>query len=138
MKKITSIEELRESILLLEAQQETDGAALKEQFKTTYEQMKPINFIKNTLKELVTEPNLRGDLLNATLGLAAGYLSKKAAVGSTTNPFKQILGTLLQMGVTKIVSKNADGIKSTASSIISSLFGKKESSSQNDNGTIRS
>lgn len=123
------MEELRESILLLEAQQETDGAALKEQFKTTYEQMKPINFIKNTLKDLVTEPNLRGDLLNATLGLAAGYLSKKAAIGSTSNPFKQILGTLLQMGVTKIVSKNADGIKSTASSIISSLFGKKESSS---------
>ena len=121
------MEELRESILLLEIQQESDGTLLKEQFKITYEQLKPINFIKNTLKELITEPNIKGDLLNASLGLAAGYLSKKAAIGSTINPFKQILGTLIQMGVTKIVSNNADGIKSAASSIINSLFSKKES-----------
>lgn len=129
MQKITTSVELREAILILEAKQESEGIMLKEQFKETYDSIKPINLIKNTLKELTSAPDLKGDLLNASLSLAAGYLSKKVAVGSTNNPFKQILGTLLQMGVTHIVSKNADGIKSTASTIISSLFGKKETSS---------
>lgn len=131
MQKITSIAELRESIALLEIKQSVDGVLLKEQFKETYESIKPINLIKNTLKDLTSAPDLKGDLLNASLSLAAGYLSKKVAVGSTSNPFKQILGTLLQMGVTHIVAKNADGIKSSTMSILNNLFTKKESPEEN-------
>jgi hypothetical protein len=125
MQKITSIIELRESIALLEIKQSVEGELLKEQFKETYESIKPINLIKNTLKELTSAPDLKGDLLNASLSLAAGYLSKKVAIGSTDNPFKQILGTLLQMGVTSIVAKNADGIKSSTMNILNKLFTKK-------------
>lgn len=126
MKKITSITELRESIALLEIKQSNEGALLKEQFNLTYESFRPINLIKNTLNELTKSPDLKGDLLNASLSLATGYLSKKIAVGSTHNPFKQLLGTLLQMGVTSIVSKNAEGIKSTVAQLINNIFNKKE------------
>jgi hypothetical protein len=126
MQKITSIVELRESIAFLEIKQAEEGAILKEQFKETYENLRPINLIKNTLHELTSAPDLKGDLLNVSLSMAAGFLSKKIAIGTTNNPFKQILGTLLQMGVTSIVSKNADGIKSGTKSILNNLFGKKE------------
>lgn len=129
MQKTTSIEELRASILLLEIKQANEQALLKEELKITAEKLLPINLIKNTLKELTSEPDLKGELLSTSLSLAAGYLSKKVAIGSTNNPFKQILGTLLQLAVTSIVSKNADGIKSTASTIINNLFSKKEPSS---------
>ena len=126
MKKITSTEELRESILLLEAKQAYEGALLKEQFKITYESLKPANLIKNALNELTQAPDLKADLMGTTMSLAAGYLSKKMAIGSTSNPFKQVLGTLLQMGVTSIVSKNADGIKSAAMNLMNNFFNKKE------------
>lgn len=129
MQKITSITDLKLAIALLEVKQVSDGNMLKEEFRNTAESLRPVNLIKHTLKELTTEPDLKGDLLNASISLAAGFLSKKVAVGNTSNPFKQILGTLLQMAVTSIVSKNADGIKSTASTIISSLFSKKEPTS---------
>ena len=125
MKKITSIVELRESILLLEIKQANEGRLLKEQFKTTYESLRPVNLIKNKFNELTTSPDFKGKLLNATLSLAAGYLSRKVVVGATHNPLKQLLGTLLQMGVTGIVSKNADGIKSTAMDLISHFLNKK-------------
>ena len=125
MKKITSIAELRESILLLEMKQAYEGRLLKEQFKTTYESLKPANLIHNSLRKFTTSPDFKGNLLNATLSLAAGYLSKKAVIGATHNPLKQLLGTLLQMGVTGIVSKNADGIKSTAMDLISHFLNKK-------------
>jgi len=126
MPKITSIIELRESIALLEIKQAEEGAVLKEQFKETYENLKPINLIKNTLHEFTSAPDLKGDLMNVSLSMAAGFLSKKVAIGNSNNPFKQILGTLLQMGVTSIVSKNAEGIKSGTKSILNNLFGKKE------------
>ena len=93
MKKITSTEELRESILLLETKQAYEGALLKEQFKITYESLKPVNLIKNTLNELTQAPDIKADLMSTTMSLAAGYLSKKMAVGSTSNPFKLVLGT---------------------------------------------
>jgi len=129
MQKITSIAELKSAIQELEYQQVNEWPALKEQFLETYENIKPINLIKNALSDLTTVPDLKGDLLNTTLSLAAGFISKKIAVGSTHNPLKQLLGTFLQMGVTSIVSKNADGIKSTTMNIINNIFSKKETPS---------
>ena len=128
MKKITSLIELKESILLLEIQQEYEGRLLKEQFKTTYQNLKPVNLIKNSFKELVAAPDLKGKLVNTAMSLVAGYLSKKALVGNTHNPLKQIVGTLLQMGVTGIIAKNSDGIKSSAIQLIQHFLNKRNSS----------
>ena len=126
MQKITTVQELRASILLLEAKQAEEAILLKEQLKETYESLRPINLLKNTIKELSSAPDLKGDIINASLGIASGYLSKKIAIGSTHNPFKQLLGSLLQMGVTSLVTKNAEGIKSTAMNLINNIFSKKE------------
>lgn len=126
MNKITSVAELKASIQVLEIRQAEEGKLLKEQFKITYESLKPANLIKNTLRDLTSDPSLKGDLMNTTLGLAAGYLTKKIAVGATNNPLKQIFGTLLQMGISSIVSKNADGIKSGTMQLINNIFRKKE------------
>jgi hypothetical protein len=126
MEKITNTTELNAAILLLENKQVEEGFLLKEQFKITYDNLKPINFIRNTFKELVTAPDFKEDLLNTSISLAAGYFSKKLAIGSTNNPFKQILGSFLQMGVTSIVSKNSDDIRTKFMDIISVIFQKKE------------
>jgi uncharacterized protein with beta-barrel porin domain len=113
MKKITSVSELREEIHLLEIKQAIETELLKEQFKITFDNLRPVNLIKNTISELTAGPDFKGNILNTTLSVAAGYLSKKIVVGSTHNPLKNIFGTLLQMGVTHLVSKNANKIKST-------------------------
>lgn len=126
MEKIANTTELNAAILLLENKQTEEGFLLKEQFKITYESLKPINFIRDTFKELVTAPDFKEDLLNTSLSLAAGYFSKKLAIGSTNNPFKQILGSFLQMGVTSIVSKNSDDIRAKFMDIVSIIFQKKE------------
>ena len=118
--------ELRASILLLEIKQAEEGRLLKEQFRTTYESLRPVNLIKNTFNELASLPNLKKDALNATLGIAAGYLSRKVAIGTTHNPLKKLLGAFLQMSVTSIVAKNGDGIKSTTLNILNSVFSKKD------------
>ncbi len=125
MGTITNITELNAAILLLENKQAQEAIFLKEQFNLTYESIKPINFIRSTFKELVTAPDFKEDLLNTSISLAAGYFSKKLAVGSTNNPLKQILGSFLQMGVTSVVSKNADDIRTKFMDILSVVFEKK-------------
>ena len=128
MKKISPLDELRESILLLEIKQAEEEALLRAQFQLTYESLKPVNLIKNTLDEITDLPDFKGTLLDTSLSLVAGYVSKKLVIGSSHNPFKQMFGSILQMGVTNIVSKNITDIKSLANRII----GKKEDDSEVD------
>lgn len=127
MDKINSIVQLKESIALLEIQQANDEQLLKEQFKITYASLSPTNLIKNTFHELVQAPDFKEDLLDTAMGIATGYVSKKIVVGNTHNPIKQIMGILLQLAITSIVSKNADGIKSTIMLFINKMTSKKES-----------
>lgn len=126
MNKITNVAELNAAILLLESKQVQQEKAVKEQFNVLYESLKPLNFIKSTLKELVEAPDFKDDALNTSISMVTGYLSKKLAFGSSSNPVKQILGSLLQMGITSVVSRNAEGLKAKFMAVYSAVFEKKE------------
>ena len=127
MQKITNVEELRASILVLKKKQTEEEVLLKEELKITYNSLKPINLLKGILKEFTSGSDFKENILNATIGIATGYLSKKIVTGSTHNPIKKVLGSIIQIGVSSIVSKNVEGIRSTLKHLITSLFNKKES-----------
>ena len=112
MQNITTALELKESIRLLEVTQVAEGRICKEQFYVVLESIKPVNLIKNTFNEVVSSPNLMNSVLGTTIGLAAGYLSNKTVVGSSENLLQKLLGTLLQFGVTTLIIKNSESIKS--------------------------
>jgi hypothetical protein len=124
VEKIKSITELEDAIRLLEIKQSIEGMLLKDEIKNTAEKFKPINLIKNALNEL-TSPSFKENLIDTTISIAAGYISKKIIIGQTHNPIKQVFGTLFQMGVTSFVSTKTDGIKSTIINLISKVLNKK-------------
>lgn len=127
MNKIDSIAQLDQEILLLEKQQANDKLLLKEQFKITFSNLSPANLIKNTFHELTHSDEFKDDVLDTSLGLATGYLSKKVVIGSTHNPIKQLMGVVLQMAVTNLVTNNSDTIKTTIMALIKKFTSKKES-----------
>lgn len=106
MKSSTQI--LHTSIQSLKEKQEKDLISLKLQFQKTYEGLRPLNILKNTISEVTTSPDLRNSLVNNAIGLATGYLSKKFLLGSTHNPFKKILGTIVEFGIANFVAKKAN------------------------------
>lgn len=126
MSTITTSEQLKEAIEQLELQQADELLALKQQFNKTKDGFKLINIIKGTFKDVVSEPGLKSDALNAAIGFTSGILAKKLMIGKTINPIKKLLGFVLEMAVANKVSKNADGIKLAGTSIFKSLFKKKE------------
>ena len=128
MEKITSLDDLKKSILLLEIKQQHEKLLMKDQFRRTIESIKPGNLIKNKFNDIVKSPNLKENLLDAAISLGMGYLSKKAIIGTTHNPLRKLFGTLLQVGVTGIVSKNTEGIKSAATHLINTFLNKKNKS----------
>ena len=128
MKNINNLTDLRREIESLRLQQGSDVLALKEQAQITYESLKLVNLLKGVFKDLTSTTDFKDGLVNSSLGLGVGYLTKKVVLGATHNPLKQLIGILLQSTVTNVVSKNGDDIKESVYKLIGNLIKKiKES-----------
>ena len=83
---------LAQRIEILEMQQEEDLLALKHQFHLTLDSISPLNYIKNTLHDMTSSPDIKTDLLNGVVGLASGYLSQKVGLfGLARGPIRGII-----------------------------------------------
>lgn len=124
MKKITQAEILQHKIAILEIQHCENLKALQKQFHITYESLRPINLIKNTIKEASNAPDVTGGIGNAIMGIVSGFLAKKILFRSSINPLKNVAGMVLQTIVTNVVAKNSDKIRESGTSILHKLFAK--------------
>ena len=111
MKKSNETDDLNETIALLEYRQKQELRILKEQFEVTYDSLKPLNIIKKAFNDMTTSSELKGNLINNVIGMSTGYLTKKLLLGSSHNPFKRILGNVLQFVITNVVTKHTDAGK---------------------------
>lgn len=112
MENITSTAELKNAIQRLEVERTIKGQILKEELLVTYESLKPVNILKNTLNDMTSSPHLMNNMLGTVIGLVTGYASKKIIVGNSDNLFRKTMGDILQFGVTNIVAQHSDRIKS--------------------------
>lgn len=113
---------LREEILRLELQQQTDRQALVAEFRATYEQLTPATLIQRTVHDLATVPHFKSDLIS----IGAGFLTRKLIVGNSQDVVKHVFGSLVQAGVTHFIAKNADHISSVGSEVFNLFFTKHE------------
>jgi hypothetical protein len=134
MQNITSVAGLKNAIQVLEVDQSVKGRLLKEQVYLIYESLKPINILRNSLKELFPSHHLIENMSGTAIGAAGGFLLKKVFVGASANMFRKLIGTVLQFGITNIITKNSDQIKSFAQTIFQHLFSKKEMSTRKSVG----
>ena len=126
MQNINSAAELKDAIQLLEAEQSIKGQLLREQLFLTYEGLKPVNLLKNALKEISSTPYLIDNISGTAMGLLGGFLSKKIFVGTSGNLIRKLFGSVLQIGVTNLVTQNSEIIKSVGQALIQHFFQKKK------------
>ena len=130
MQNITSTAELKNAIQLLEVEQDIKGQLFKEQFYITYESLKPFYLLKSTLKDISSSPNLIDTILNTSMGLATGFLSRKIFMGTSGNVVRKLIGSFLQLGVTNVVTKHSGTIKSLGQAIFQHFLRKREMNSE--------
>lgn len=118
MKKQNQTDALNEKIRLLQMKQEREFILLKEQAHVAYESLKPINLIKSTFHEVASSPDIKNNIVSNVIGFVTGFLSRKVLMGSSDNPIKRILGTVLQFGIANVVSKHSDTIKSVGGKLL--------------------
>ena len=118
MVKQNAINSLKESIRLVKIRQIEEGKILKEQFKITYESLKPVNLIKSSMKDLVSSVEIKSSIFETLISIVSGYLTQKLIVTSKSNVFIKTLGMLMQFGVTNLVSKNSEDVRIFFSNLI--------------------
>jgi len=126
MQNITSAADLKDAIQFLEAEQSIKGQLLREQLFLTYESLKPANLLRNALKEISSTPYLIDNISGTAMGLLGGFLSKKIFVGASGNLIRKLFGSVLQIGVTNLVTQNSEIIKSVGQALIQHFFQKKK------------
>lgn len=104
-------ETLKEAIKKLEIKQAEEGQLVKEQLLITYENLKPVNILRNIVKDVYSSENYMQDFVEIIAGMASGFITKKIVVGRSKNPVLKLVGLAIQFGMTTLVSKKYTSIK---------------------------
>jgi hypothetical protein len=108
METVYDTNKLNQMILQTKAQQRADWNSIVEEIEDIKDNLKPLNIIKNTFEEITDAVGIKGNLAQSAVSIGLGYLTKKFVVGKTDSTVKNILGSLLQVAVTKLVSKQQE------------------------------
>ena len=114
MASITTSAELKERIAALEVKKHNDEELIRTHFHEIVETLKPANLLKSTVSEVSDSMHFKRNILNIALGLGAGYLSRKLVIGTKGIGIgKQILGSLLEFGVSNFVAKQGGEMRTS-------------------------
>jgi len=123
-------ETLKEAIKKLEIKQAEEGQLVKEQLLITYENLKPVNILRNIVKDVYSSENYMQDFVEIIAGMTSGFITKKIVVGSSKNPVLKLVGLAIQFGITTLVSKKFSVIKESVTQLISNFLERREQKQQ--------
>ena len=125
MQSITSTTKLREAIHELQRKQVVEGEMLKEHFANIVEKIRPALVLKSIGSNIVST-GVAGKIINAAVGLTAGYVSKRIFIGSSGSRLKRLLGNAMQLGVLGLITKNSSLVKSLMNKLFKRLSKHKD------------
>ncbi|MDN3658863.1 hypothetical protein QWZ08_24685 [Ferruginibacter paludis] len=123
--EINNVKELRASIRQLEEQTEEQKEKLVKQFHDTYNSMKPINILKNSLNKVVHSPDVVEKIVNTGMGVGLSLLTNRLVIGKSAGVARKLFGTAMELGLANIVARKAAPVKLGALNILSKIFRKK-------------
>lgn len=126
MGNISSVSELKNAIEFLKDEQAIKGRAVREQFYVVYDSFKPVNLLSGSLNDIARSPLLVENIVGLGMGLLTGTMTKSLFIGASGSKIKQILGTVMQYGITNFVANHSGLLKAVGKSLIKNLAGGRE------------
>lgn len=105
MEAIYNIDQLNRKIEELEIRQDKEWCDIKDEIEDIKNNLKPINLIRNTVEEINETVGFKSHIAQSAISIGIGYLAKRFIVGKGDSMFKGILGSIVQLIVTNLVSK---------------------------------
>ncbi|CAN5322688.1 hypothetical protein BH09BAC2_BH09BAC2_06910 [soil metagenome] len=123
--------DLKKAIEDLELRKNNSEELLKLHFRDTLETFRPSNILKNTVSEVSESMDFKKNLLNLAIGVGTGLLTKGLVTGKSTGIGRQILGSVLELGMGAFAARKADDLTSSQpkrEGLLSRIFGKSDRS----------
>lgn len=105
MKTISTIDELKNAIILAEDKQSVSAKMLREQLHATLAPLRSGNHFINTIKEVVSIPGLGKLVAYTAFGLTTGFLSKRILSGTAAIVVRYIPPLILKFIAARSASK---------------------------------
>ncbi len=128
MEAIQTHDDLQKAIHELENRQMEQKNAMEQHFHESYESIKPVNIIKNTLHDINDSEEVKKAMVKAAVGLAIGYVTKlliDSFVLKTKRPVTSRIGTLIQFLISGWVAKNGEMMKNIALHFFKRILNKR-------------
>jgi hypothetical protein len=126
MQKITSVDGLKQAIELLETEQVEKGRLLKEEFFITYNSLRPVNLVRQTLKDLFSPSDRTENLSGTAIDTASGYLLKRYFIGSSGSKLKKLIASIIQFGIINTAARFSDQFAIYGKAIFQSFLRKNK------------
>ncbi len=110
MTEITDIDMLQARVQELERDQDIQWKQLKDNVKQQYENIKPINLIKNAFSGLTDSIDNESDILKEGAALASGLIANAIMSGSKNKPMKRWVTFALFSAATYLITRYQDEI----------------------------
>ncbi len=110
MTEITNIDQLQARVQELERDQDIQWKQLKDNVKEQYENIKPINLIKNAFSGLTDNIDSESDILKEGAALASGLIANAIMSGSKNKPMKRWVTLALFSAATYLITRYQDEI----------------------------
>jgi hypothetical protein len=117
--KIQSEADLRAAIEHLKMQRIQEGDALRTHVSDTLDSVKPINLIRDTVRDIAASQELKNGIVTTAVALAAGYFIKALFQGRSKNGFRNVVGSAAQMTVTSMIANHPEAVKAAGQKVFS-------------------
>ncbi|MBZ9650912.1 hypothetical protein [Psychroflexus montanilacus] len=104
------IKTLDDTVTCLKHRSEFQFTDLKKQLSKTVDDYKPVNIIKEVVKDLGGSAIQKNNILETPISLMGGYFLKKIVVGKSKTLTRTLVGYALQFVVSNFISKKLNTI----------------------------
>lgn len=118
MKPTSHSETLHQLILQKQEDLKNQEVLLREELIRVSGFINPVKMIQHSIKEFVSDPETKENLLSSAAGLTLGALTRSLLVGKSLNPVKLLAGNVTQMGVSMLIAKNPKTVHKIAGGIV--------------------
>lgn len=122
MQKIDNAEQLRQAIEALEKTHQAEADGMKTQMHEVYESVRPVNLIKNTVKEIGESAEIKDSLLRIPVALVSGYIANQFTKGPVRTTVGTVLTRALVDTAVDTVKRNPELFNAVAKSAFSLLI----------------
>lgn len=112
---------LESRIQALEVQQKLELVLIKNDIRSIFSSLSPFEIIKNAISTEHTNESLSSNLMGDVIGMSTGFISKKLMFGTTSNPFKKVIGSIMQFAIARFVANNSERLQAIGEVLIQKL-----------------